>query len=531
MTFEEKVKITEQNIWTALDDYRAHTYATETLDDVSEAFVKNLARDSVKAKQPLRELFRHSPCWNEELDALIINGNRTHDPDYDYISREMVNVLRPVLDKGDEVITMQIRRALDWFVRPDMPDPLRENAAKEINLLAPHAYHPGRKPSRIFRDLCRALGIADETPGSEFQRRYAKIADELSGRRIDFKLFVSINPAHFLTMSNPKEDKRGSTLTSCHSFNSTEYSYNNGCSGYARDNVSFIVFTVDDSNDRETLNNRKTTRQIFAYRPGSGLLMQSRLYNTFGGTHGAQEESKVYRDLVQREICILEDVPNLWKTYSSTGDYDYLIQKGTGFGGYCDWRYAEFDGHISIRNGTDPETVDPLFVGEAGLCIKCGWELSEDDGLYCEDCTQSFTCDCCGERVHGESYEVRNANGEWEDVCEECLNQYYTYCDECNEYWPNDSITYVNGTDYCPDCLKEHCCQCEDCGDWMEPEDIYICYDAEGNPHQLCPVCLEDRGYVYCEDCGEYVQPCSDGSCPHCGVIMEDENRMEEAGC
>ena len=144
---------------------------------------------------------------------------------------------------------------------------------------------------------------------------------------------------------------------------------------------------------------------------------------------------------------------------------------------------------------------------------------------------QSFTCDCCGERVHGESYEVRNANGEWADVCEECLNQYYTYCDECNEYWPNDSITYVNGTDYCPDCLKEHCCQCEDCGDWMEPEDIYICYDAEGNPHQLCPVCLEDRGYVYCEDCGEYVQPCSDGSCPHCGVIMEDENRMEEAGC
>lgn len=40
---------------------------------------------------------------------------------------------------------------------------------------------------------------------------------------------MSINPAHFITMSNPKGDVRGETLISCHSFNSSEYQYNNGC--------------------------------------------------------------------------------------------------------------------------------------------------------------------------------------------------------------------------------------------------------------------------------------------------------------
>ena len=64
----------------------------------------------------------------------------------------------------------------------------------------------------------------------------------------------------FLTMSNPKGDKRGCTLTSCHSLNSTEYGYNNGCSGYARDNYSIITFVAADPNNPETLNNRKTMR-------------------------------------------------------------------------------------------------------------------------------------------------------------------------------------------------------------------------------------------------------------------------------
>ena len=52
------------------------------LDDISDDFIRQLAEDSSYAKQGLRELFSKSPVWHPELDALVINGTRTHDPDY-----------------------------------------------------------------------------------------------------------------------------------------------------------------------------------------------------------------------------------------------------------------------------------------------------------------------------------------------------------------------------------------------------------------------------------------------------------------
>lgn len=85
MEAKEKIALNERNIRQALLDYGKHTYQTEVLDDVSDTFIKRLAKDNYYAKQELRELFRKSPAWNEELDAIVINGTRTHDPNYNRI--------------------------------------------------------------------------------------------------------------------------------------------------------------------------------------------------------------------------------------------------------------------------------------------------------------------------------------------------------------------------------------------------------------------------------------------------------------
>lgn len=230
-----------QNIWAALEDYFRHADSDDVYDNIAEQFVSRLACDSIQSKRDLRQLFRKSQAWNENLQAIVINGTKTHNPDYILVHNLANSILRPAKWDADCDKLTLIERAICFFSRPNDNSDSYINA---INELAPHAYAPRKKRSRIFKAICDSLGVSDLSAGSQFQHLFAQFADELSTKKIDFKLFLSINPAHFLTMSNPKRDDRGSTLTSCHSFNVLDGEYNCGCSGYARDDVTFIVFTA-----------------------------------------------------------------------------------------------------------------------------------------------------------------------------------------------------------------------------------------------------------------------------------------------
>lgn len=532
MEMHEIIEQAEQNIRQALDDYGAHTSQTGVLYDVSDEFIHRLARDSSYAKQSLRDMFSKSPVWDEKIDALVINGTRTHNPNYGRI-REMVNyILFDKIQDADIDTAELLAHAIDFFCNPQ--DERRNEIVEAVGIeaimkLAPKAYAPGKKLSRVFRALCKELGVVDETVGSDFQRIFAKLADELTSKKIGFKLYVSINPAHFLTMSNPKVDSRGCTLTSCHSFNSTEYKYNNGCIGYARDEVSFIVFTVEDPSNTETLNNRKTTRQIFAYRPGNGLLMQSRMYNTSGGTRGAQEESKLYRDLVQREISLLEGAVNLWKTYPycSEGRRDWVITDGS-FGGYPDWTYPEFDGKVSLRVDHEYD-FEPLIVGAAGLCICCADRNS--NGLYCCDCDEdALVCDDCGRRCQ-ETFTVNGSDGIERYVCYDCRECHYGRCDECGGYYPDDDdvFQYVDRQNICVHCLEEYYEECEECGEYFRREAMLsVVYDSSGASVWVCENCVANN-YEVCPHCDEFIEVCEDGACPVCGARVEKENEEVES--
>ncbi|MBR0288985.1 MAG: hypothetical protein IJQ82_08410 [Selenomonadaceae bacterium] len=238
MSSNELVALNVRNIRKAIADYGAHTTQTDVLSDVSDSFIERLARYSVFAKGDLYRLLSQSSVWNEELQALVINGTRTHDPDYRKIHSWMYCILNDLITRTDDATREKIYTAMRFFDSPDLDLTGSIAAIKE---LAPKAYRANKKKSRVFKALCDALSVTDETHGSEFQRYFAMLADELNGRKIDFKLYLSINPAHFISMSNPKCDERGSTLTSCHSFNSTEYPYNCGCVGYALDNVTITT--------------------------------------------------------------------------------------------------------------------------------------------------------------------------------------------------------------------------------------------------------------------------------------------------
>lgn len=562
MGAKEKIALAEKNIRQALDDYGRHTSCTEVLDNVSDVFIERLARDNYYAKQELRELFRKSPVWDEELDALVINGTRTHDPDYDRIKRLARQILSYPLHNASDDKYGLIQAAIRLFSEPTLTEEQKAVCINAINALAPKAYAPTKKLTRIFRALCVALNVNDETC-EKFSYLYAQLADEMTSHKIDFKLFVSLNPAHFLTMSNPKSDERGSSLTSCHSFNATDYPYNNGCSGYARDKYSFIVFTVVDPTNAETLNNCKNRRQIFCYKPGNGVLLQSRLYNDAGGTHREQTESKIYRDLVQREISALEEQPNLWQTFRYYGNDKITLCSGVGFGGYEDWTYEDFNAKVSIRADHE-EDFKPFEIGTWGLCIRCGCEI--DEGLYCGDCSGKHVCDCCGEHYsEDELCLVHDSSGYAYEVCESCRDEHYSYCDHCCEYHPRDDMTetlcgdivcstclndyyvqcdccegwirdgdsyqavnrYGDSVDVCENCLDNYYFHCDNCDTWVHEDDSEVVYDEHGHALNVCSCCID--GYIRCEDCSRLFQSDSivGGLCPDCAKKTDEHEEKE----
>ncbi|MBR7025598.1 MAG: hypothetical protein IKI08_06275 [Selenomonadaceae bacterium] len=293
--------------------------------------------------------------------------------------------------------------------------------------------------------------------------------------------------------------------------------YNCGCSGYARDDVTFIVFTASDPDKPETLNNRKTTRQLFMYKSFNGLLLQSRLYNTHGGTCGAQAESKLYRDLIQRELSELEGVPNLWKTEKYCGNkHGIHIPCGNGFGGYMDWVHSDFDAKISIRR--DHEQDYEIFdVGTYGLCISCANEISSK--LLCQDCDHDG-CEFCQECENycSETWEVINRHGERINVCESCLDEYYRLCEHCEEYHDKSQMTIIHDGSYvCSRCLADEYLLCAECDEYFLADEVSLAVDAHGNSVYVCDDC-RDKHYTRCSECEQLFHNDSivGDLCPNC---------------
>ena len=77
----DKLKeLMRNNIWTALEDYFRHADSDDVYENISEEFVDRLASDSINSKRALRELFSKSQGWNENLQAIVINGTKDSQP-------------------------------------------------------------------------------------------------------------------------------------------------------------------------------------------------------------------------------------------------------------------------------------------------------------------------------------------------------------------------------------------------------------------------------------------------------------------
>ena len=131
-------------------------------------------------------------------------------------------------------------------------------------------------------------------------------------------------------------------------------------------------------------------------------------------------------------------------------------------------------------------------------CFECERELTELDTMYniggetyiCEDCRNDYYvyCEDCEELVHEDDIIIVDND---RCVCESCSNNYYT-CDHCerlyNEY--NIAVNTISIT-LCDHCYSDYYFTCEDCCE------VYPIEDSE---------CIDE--YYYCNTCANDHRDC-----------------------
>ena len=167
---QDKINLAIRNIRKAISDYGLHTSKKTVIEDISEDFVSRLARDNYWRKFELRALFRRSPHWNEDLDCLILEGVRECEPDYHRIEYLLDQLFVEQLDhvrytKRYKLLTS----ALCWFtLNGSESEFIKEERLNALKAIAPKAWAPNKRITRVLYSLCVALGV--NTSSSEFKR-------------------------------------------------------------------------------------------------------------------------------------------------------------------------------------------------------------------------------------------------------------------------------------------------------------------------------------------------------------------------
>ena len=163
-TREQKIKMLKNNIITAFNDYKEVMPDCSgqlfDIDDISE-FAYNLAVKSYEGK------------IGKALEYFSTIAYMLPSEQFDEINRiSWITLLRVICNT---------------------PVDGKARIIEKLNKIDNRIYAEGKKPSRVLKALFSHYNLE----GSEFERVYAQLADEVNAKKINFKYVVSVNPAHF----------------------------------------------------------------------------------------------------------------------------------------------------------------------------------------------------------------------------------------------------------------------------------------------------------------------------------------------
>lgn len=458
------------------------------------------------AKEPIFEILRNHPMWNEEAKAIVFLRDEIREADANKFKTDL-DFLTAYAKKKLKSANIVPNRIADVAISTISSSAEKEITDEEAEALNRIGYYKemrgGTKRSRVINAIFKDYPIGEDykidvtkfvdehEEGSRdyqsYNKLFAKVADDTNPLKIKRITVLSANICDYLLMSN------GNSWSSCHFINSSgAYSgcYKAGTLSYSNDGTSMVFYTLSsDYNGNQWFFEPKITRQMFFYQNGN--LLQSRLYPK--GCDAEGEDYKDYRAVVQDIISNCLGVPNLWKKLD--GDEWPDISTYDDSFHYKDYEEFPSECVMSYNEEFKDEIDEGIEIGGRSYCVDCGRERSYygDDGcreLQCDCCVTPDRCERCGDYCDRD--EMHEIDGYW--YCEDCC----FWCD-IHEEW---EVRYDYGHDYrnevcingswytmCDDALENEVFYCEECdeAEWISE----ACYIEELD-RTVCRECYEN---------------------------------------
>lgn len=174
------------------------------------------------------------------------------------------------------------------------------------------------------------------------------------------------------------------------------------------------------------------------------------------------------------------------------------------------------DSGLFVCSECADESADYFFCEDCGyLCPVADSTYIDDYGRVCDYCYEHGEYGYCGDCGHYYRNDyLRYVESVSEDICDDCFEENYGYCERCDDPHPNADLIEVDGLTYCQWCVDRYATTCELCGELtFSPTEIdgtMICDNCYENETEECSECrnihlrnnmTEVDGEWFCEDC------------------------------
>lgn len=432
--------------------------------------LKEALQEHIRAVSPITELLldveSNVDRENREAKEEIVNLlGSTQKSFFVEIEKDYKQIRRDILD----YIPYATPHELYYTLKNDLSSvELAENRLESDVVINDKKYSKGMRVTRFIRRAWTDLvGGKNASTLEEYIVTYSKA---LNDKIIDGELFITVEPSHFLGMSN------GRNWSSCFRPGGE---YSTGTLSYALDRSTVLAALVSKGDSEAYAkgeNVKLKWRQVFHLSDDltSALVPKAYPYDNHQLTKAAAQAIFGTEDLLEVSEPLLNNV----RTYGK-GYYDIVAMSRERAWLFSTESSAESANHKDYHIGS---TVD---------CISCGDDMATSTGLLCPECSGYAYCDDCGEGVP-EDEIITTYDGDV--ICEGCAEWGYVWCDDVDDYVREGEAVYSEQCGYfihVSSIDNGEYMECEYCGEVFPSDEK--CFSCEKEEIEVNYVLLADK--------------------------------------